>query len=328
VALLLKHLHKFYNNDPTPWAQLIRDSYYYRAVSHAVVPSGSFWWRNICTLTDAYRAITKCEVGNGTSVLFWSDNWQEQQLQTSFPRLFSFAKDKLQSVCEFMQPDNPIDNFHIPLSVEAFEELSILSAMLRDVSLVNEANDKWVCKLGKGIFKPSLVYQLHFHDIPVHRPSCWIWTSKCMSKHKFFAWLILHDRINTKDMLLRRHWNVTDMHSCILCHADIREDWRHLFFNCQFSTHIWNYLQISWDLGPTLDVIGAARKRFKGHCFYEITILDCWCIWKQRNGWIFNGITPSFRSWKASFVYEISLLMHRVKPIFVSFLSSWLDNLP
>jgi hypothetical protein len=74
VALLLKHLHKFYNNDPTPWVQLIRDSYYYRAVPHAVVPSGSFWWRNICTLTDAYRAITKYEVGNGTSILFWSDN--------------------------------------------------------------------------------------------------------------------------------------------------------------------------------------------------------------------------------------------------------------
>jgi hypothetical protein len=86
-----------------------------------------------------------------------------------------------------MQPDNLIDNFHIPLSVEAFQELSSLSTIIHDVSLVNDANDKWVCKLGKGIFKPSLVYQLHFHDIPVHRPSCWIWKSKCMSKHKFFA---------------------------------------------------------------------------------------------------------------------------------------------
>jgi hypothetical protein len=98
--------------------------------------------RNICTLADAYRAIRKCEVGNGTSVLFWSDNWQEQQLQTSFPRLFSFARDKLQSVCEFKQPGNPLDNFHIPLSVEAFEELSNLSVMLGDVSFVTEANDK------------------------------------------------------------------------------------------------------------------------------------------------------------------------------------------
>jgi hypothetical protein len=24
----------------------------------------------------------------------------------------------------------------------------------------------------------------------------------------------------------------------------VLEDWRHLFFNCNFSTHIWNYLQI------------------------------------------------------------------------------------
>jgi hypothetical protein len=32
VALLLKHLHKFYNNDATPWVQLIRDSYYFDSV--------------------------------------------------------------------------------------------------------------------------------------------------------------------------------------------------------------------------------------------------------------------------------------------------------
>jgi hypothetical protein len=72
-ALLLKHLHKFYNHDSTPWVQLIWDSYYYEAVPHAVTLAGSFWWKSIIKLSDQYRLLTKCAVGNGSSILFWSD---------------------------------------------------------------------------------------------------------------------------------------------------------------------------------------------------------------------------------------------------------------
>ena len=95
TALLLKHLHKFYNNEDTPWVQLIRDKYYFQSVPHAVVDSGSFWWRGVFALSDAYSQITKCEVGNGHSILFWSDLWLTEKLEEKFPRLFSHAIDRL-----------------------------------------------------------------------------------------------------------------------------------------------------------------------------------------------------------------------------------------
>jgi hypothetical protein len=41
-ALLLKHLHKFYNNEDIPWIHLVRDAYYHQSVPHAVVLAGSF----------------------------------------------------------------------------------------------------------------------------------------------------------------------------------------------------------------------------------------------------------------------------------------------
>ena len=50
VALLLKHLHKFYNQDSTPWVQLITDAYYHQSVPHVVISSGSFWWRGVLPL--------------------------------------------------------------------------------------------------------------------------------------------------------------------------------------------------------------------------------------------------------------------------------------
>jgi hypothetical protein len=136
---------------------------------------------------------------------------ENEVLDARFSRLFSFAKDKLQSVKYFLHKDSMLENFHLPLSVEAHAELSNLKNFLSDVHLRDSANDSWVLKLGHGGFKPSKIYKHAFDHFETHQPSCWIWKSKCTSKHKFFAWLILHDRINTNDMLLRRHWHVTDI---------------------------------------------------------------------------------------------------------------------
>ena len=58
AALLLKHMHKFYNQDSTPWVQLISDAYYHRIVTHVVIPSGSFWWKGVFALNEDYRKIS------------------------------------------------------------------------------------------------------------------------------------------------------------------------------------------------------------------------------------------------------------------------------
>jgi hypothetical protein len=328
TALLLKQQHKFYSNEDIPWVHQAREAYYYHVVPHAVVLSGSSWWNNIISLADDYRAVSSIKVGNGSSALFWSDSWKNQLLDNSFPRLFSFFRDKLQSVKEFLEKVSMLDNFHLPLSIEAHQELQQMMDFIIDVSLNPEADDKWDINLNSGGFRPSKVYIHAFKHLEIHQPSCWIWRSKCNSKHKLFAWLILHDRINTKDMMLRRHWHVTDNHSCILCRINFLEDWRHLFFNCVFNTRIWNYLQIPWNPGNTMESILLAKRSFIGPCFSEIVILACWCIWKQRNGWIFKSIRPTFRRWKASFIHEVTMLKHRVKDDIVHKLLSWIDSLP
>jgi hypothetical protein len=92
TALLLKHLHKFYNNEDIPWIHLVRDAYYHQVVPHAVVLTGSFWWKSIISLSDEYRSITKCEVGNGSSVLFWSDLWKDDLLTPTFLGFFPMPR--------------------------------------------------------------------------------------------------------------------------------------------------------------------------------------------------------------------------------------------
>ena len=75
-ALLLKQLDKFFNHVDIPWVNLIRDSYYHQVVPHAVVISGSFWWRAILNLVDSWRSITKCSAVSGSTILLWEDLWQ------------------------------------------------------------------------------------------------------------------------------------------------------------------------------------------------------------------------------------------------------------
>jgi hypothetical protein len=247
VALLLKHLHKFYNDFDTPWVKLIKDSYYHESVPHAVIASGSFWWRGFFSLVDVYRTITRCQVGDGRSILLWSDLSSHTLLKDQFPRLFSYAKDQLLSVHEFHNLENILEGFHLPISVEAHSELHQLQGVLQNLAIYPDNKDSWIFNLGKGIFRPNLAYNLNFKNIDDHLPSCWIWKSKCTSKHKFFAWTVLHDRINTKDMLLQRHWNVTQNHNCVLCSAHILEDWRHLFlivFSAQESGTTCKFLGI------------------------------------------------------------------------------------
>jgi hypothetical protein len=41
-ALLLKHLHKFYNKEDIPWVHLIWDRYYTNKIPHAAREVGSF----------------------------------------------------------------------------------------------------------------------------------------------------------------------------------------------------------------------------------------------------------------------------------------------
>jgi hypothetical protein len=45
---------------------------------------------------------------------------------------------------------------------------------------------------------------LNFEHIQAPTFSPWIWKSKCTPKIKTFFWLLANDRLNTKDMLIRK----------------------------------------------------------------------------------------------------------------------------
>jgi hypothetical protein len=202
TALLLKHLDKFYNKRDIPWVNLIWNIYYGEGeVPHATKDKGSFWWKDLVKLCDIYRGIAKCTVGDGTTVLFWSDIWNDHLLQDKFPRFFSFAKNKLISVAKFLGTTQMEELFHLPLSNEAWQEYQALQDIIQGIQITEGEKDCWKYIWGKSEYSSSKFYNLHFNSIEPPRPFIWIWDSKCSNKIRVFGWLLLMDRLNVRNIL-------------------------------------------------------------------------------------------------------------------------------
>lgn len=94
-ALLIKHLHKFFNRVIIPWVSFVWKKYY---SSGKLLPGsakkGSFWWKDIIKLLDKFKGMARVQIRNGRSCFLWEDLWVTEILSKKFPELFSFAKNK------------------------------------------------------------------------------------------------------------------------------------------------------------------------------------------------------------------------------------------
>ena len=96
-------------------------------------PCGSFWWRDVLKLTPIYRGISKAIVHDGATVLMWKDLWLDATLDEKYQRAFSFAKNEDISVKDFLGSTSLHETFHLPLSVQAMQEIRDLQQEVRHV---------------------------------------------------------------------------------------------------------------------------------------------------------------------------------------------------
>ena len=219
-ALLLKQLHKFYSKQNIPWVQLIWNKYYTSKVPHAAAAIGSFWWRNIMKLCTLYRGIATCTIGDGSSVTFWNDLCDGEIFSDKFPRLFSFASNPDISVKQIMLAEDLDSIFDLSLSPNAYYELLDLSHSLQSISFDLDSKDVWTFIWGNQVYSSQRYYKMvfqNFHPSPIFRK---LWKSKCTPRLKFFAWLLFVDSLNTRSMLIRRHFNVQPNSWCVLCSSN------------------------------------------------------------------------------------------------------------
>jgi hypothetical protein len=328
-ALLLKQLSKFYNHDDVPWVQIIWSKYYENKVPHASREVGSFWWKDILRLNDLFCQSATCEVGDGSIVCFWSDNWLHDlngNLLHELPRLGSFCRDEDVSVKQVMQMEDLDSLFYLPLSMQAMEELETLQSWLSERSYDDAANDRWIMTW-ETKYTSRRFYKFVFQPMPAHRIFKIVWKSKCIPRIKFFAWLILVDRLNTKDMLRRRHFHVLGGTACIMCNTGEQETIVHLFFECPFAISCWAKLGINWDTNQHLfDRLIETRSTQNVPCLTEAILTAAWELWKVRNDKVFQRHEPTLQRWIANFKSQCLLQSVRFKHDLRSAFCVWLDS--
>lgn len=219
IALLVKHLDKFFNKKNLPWVQLIWNKHYSNSDKppQAHKEKGSFWWKDIFRLIPFFRAFAQYTLGQGDTAPFWKDKWTDSYLESEFPILFSFARNEDSTIQSFLQASELSQNFHIPLSSQAMQEWETLTDRLQN--LYNGSNmDKWTYPCNSNRFHANKVYKMFFVHLQPEQPLTLIWKSKCVMKLKVFLWLLLMNRLNTKEMLQKKNCNIQGGYSasCVM----------------------------------------------------------------------------------------------------------------
>jgi hypothetical protein len=125
-----------------------------------------------------------------------------------------------------------------------------------------------------------------------------VWKASTEPKCRFFAWLALHNKALTADVMQKKNWPCQPL--CSLCFC-IQETADHLLSKCNYTEALWRAVFDDLDLpcydtilllgGPIDWVIRLAasgnkalkRKRL-GNLFYF-----WWHVWKERNRRLFES---------------------------------------
>jgi hypothetical protein len=155
-----------------------------------------------------------------------------QPLSYQFPVLFDLTYDKDVSVNEVFTSNFESLTFRRRIVGNLkllFDELIICCNQVR----LSDQEDKIVWTLGKKGFSVNSLYKKKMEDQTLI-PYKFLWKSKLPHKIKVFFWLVVRNKILTKDNLKKRCW----IGSLNCCFCGVDESIDHLFFKCPIAQYM------------------------------------------------------------------------------------------
>lgn len=148
--------------------------------------------------TDLFAAATKVTIGNGSKALFWISSWLNGIRPMDIaPKIFDISKKKGCTVGKALIDDHWISQIDMKICITAghIQEFVTLWVKL-DGIILDKGSYTITWKLTEsGTYSTASAYMMQFegHTITPLLKTVWkVWaTPKC----KFFAWLIIHNRV-------------------------------------------------------------------------------------------------------------------------------------
>lgn len=139
-------------------------------------------------------------------------------------------------------------------------------------------NRKDICQFywNSSTYSNRRIYLEYIGNPPdAAEPFQWIWKSCNLPKHKFFFWLLLQDRLNTRDLLVRKNFYIENS-KCVLYDDEPNEHLMHLFFSCDFSQNFWLAIGFEWNKDYDLiEMLLEGKRRNNTQCYKECLIAGC-----------------------------------------------------
>lgn len=232
-------------------------------------------------------------MGNGKGIWFWHDNWH-----TLGPLVQKFGSrivyDGASSLNARMKTFVDHNGWIRPraLSNDLIRVVNEWPTYTPNINRDDEV--EWVLTADKK-FSVKAVWNKLRRRNPIVSWANLLWHKDNIPRCSFINWLACRDRLRTKAKLCR--WGVLDNNQCVLCAGNV-EDRDHLFFQCSYSSNIWNAVLarfglssqcISWD--AEVEQLG---RWFQGRSLLARTgkvalNVVAYFLWQERHQRIFSG---------------------------------------
>ncbi|WVZ99622.1 hypothetical protein U9M48_044891, partial [Paspalum notatum var. saurae] len=273
---------------------------------------------NEWAVRDLFRPGTEVILGDGSSALFWLDNWLDgAAIEVVTPNLFAAVPQRFhrRTVAEGLQDRAWIRDIKKQLTMPAISEYVDIWERTQGIELVDRPDSfRWRWEADSH-YSAASAYRSCFLGSSRMAGAKIIWRARVPQRVKFFAWLALQDRCWTGERRQRHGLQETD--DCALCDQEV-ESMEHLLTRCSYVREIWFcvFSLLGWlqrlpphDL-PFIDWWTRERKFFsklQRRGFDALILLMIWLVWKERNGRIFRRMATSPAALVVKMVQEAKL---------------------
>jgi hypothetical protein len=269
------------------------------------------------TLIQLYRDLTVVKVGDGHHTSFWLDSWiGNKPLSIQFLVLFSHVQQINVTVAESFTEIGWQLRFRHITSQRTEWELGDLMNIIDDITLNEEPDTRYMRFGPHKIFSvKACYYAMNYGGVTILGNTD-ICNSLAPKKCKIFAWLALHNRINTRERLSRK--GIISQSMCPFG-CQCVESLTHLLFSCPHSNRIWQKFLIPVQNGQGFcfvqDIITSpmAAPPIYHKEWVTIFIAVAWNIWLTRNQKVFDNCNISTSQLVNNCRDTLSLWAHRCK---------------